>query len=207
MNRCCPIIQIDDKLVDSSILSEYFHCDLSACHGACCHEGSEGAPLTAEEIVTIEEHIHEILPTLSPQGRAAVESEGVAYRDPDGEWVTQLQPNADCVFAVHCHRMNSLLCAIEQADKPKNPTGGTEDIRRELHKPISCALYPIRTARSGAMTLLRYDRWHICEPARRLGKRKRVKVYQFLQTPLVRAYGSEFYQQLTEAEHRLEKEQ
>ena len=206
MSRCCTIIQIDNKLVDSAILREYFHCDLAACHGACCHEGSEGAPLTAEEIISIEDHIQEILPALSLQGRVAVESDGVAYRAADGDWVTQLQPNADCAYAVHCAKCNSLLCALERIGAQGKGTPANDTTGR-LQKPLSCALYPIRTGRSGSTIMLRYDRWRICDPARRLGEKMHVRVYEFLRAPLERAYGVTFYQQLTEAAARLQREE
>lgn len=39
------MIQIDDKIVSTDLLTEKFCCDPSRCKGACCVEGNAGAPL------------------------------------------------------------------------------------------------------------------------------------------------------------------
>ena len=54
------IIEIDDKLVSQELFDKHFVCNLSACKGACCVEGDDGAPLTMEEVEFIEEHLEEI---------------------------------------------------------------------------------------------------------------------------------------------------
>ena len=44
------ILDIDNILVSSDIITEQFCCDLDACKGICCVEGDAGAPVTLEEI-------------------------------------------------------------------------------------------------------------------------------------------------------------
>ena len=39
------IIQIDDCLISSEILTECFACDYGKCKGCCCIIGDSGAPL------------------------------------------------------------------------------------------------------------------------------------------------------------------
>ena len=51
------IIEIEDKLVSQDIFEKHFVCNLSACKGACCVEGDDGAPLTLEDVDLIENHI------------------------------------------------------------------------------------------------------------------------------------------------------
>ena len=49
------ILEIDDKIISTEILTECFACDLSACKGDCCVEGNAGAPLDVEEVDILEE--------------------------------------------------------------------------------------------------------------------------------------------------------
>ena len=53
---CSSIIQIDDCLVSSEILSEYFACDYPKCKGCCCIIGDSGAPLEESEPEAIEKN-------------------------------------------------------------------------------------------------------------------------------------------------------
>ena len=50
------IIQIDDCLVSSEILTEYFACDYERCKGCCCIIGDSGAPLEECEAEAIEKN-------------------------------------------------------------------------------------------------------------------------------------------------------
>ena len=93
MSRCCALLQIDDKIVDSRVVTEFFSCDLSVCHGACCVEGSSGAPLEAWEIEGLDVELPELLEMLPARNVQALRT-GVAYRDGDGEWVTRMGANA-----------------------------------------------------------------------------------------------------------------
>ena len=43
------MLVIQDTLISEEIIEEQFHCNLTACKGACCHEGDYGAPVDAEE--------------------------------------------------------------------------------------------------------------------------------------------------------------
>ena len=53
-NTIPSIIQIDDCLVSSEILTEYFACDYGKCRGCCCIVGDSGAPLDESEPEAIE---------------------------------------------------------------------------------------------------------------------------------------------------------
>lgn len=192
MSSCKRLIQIGDKIVDSRILRSYFACDIAACGGACCREGSSGAPLEVSEIEALEAELPQISAMLPAEAQQALQG-GAAYRDGDGDWVTQLVDGAQCAFAVHDD--TGYRCAIELQQR--------QGLCR-VRKPISCHLYPIRVGRSGAFTLLRYDVWDICAPARALGERLGMKVYQFLREPLVLAFGEAFYHDLGRADEMLD---
>ncbi|MDO4764110.1 MAG: DUF3109 family protein, partial [Flavobacteriaceae bacterium] len=53
---------------------------------------------------------------------------------------------------------------------------------------------------------INYHEWNVCSDACTLGKELGVKVYQFLKKPLIRKYGEEFYNTLSEAAEEWEKE-
>lgn len=180
------LVEIEDKIVSTQIFERQFVCDLNACKGACCIEGDNGAPVTAEEVQIIEANLPKIKPFMRPEGIAAVEQDGVAYLDNDLEPATTLVNGAECAF-VFFDDTGIAKCAIEKA-------------QREGHidflKPISCHLYPIRTKQFQDYTALNYEKWDICEPACACGEKLEVPVYKFLKEPLVRAFGPAFFQEL-----------
>lgn len=92
----------------------------------------------------------------------------------------------DCVFT--CYEGDCCLCALERAYRQ----GKTQFI-----KPISCALYPIREkCFKDGIVALNYNRWDVCEDAVKKGKELGLRVYRFLEGPLVRRFGQEWYDEL-----------
>lgn len=83
------------------------------------------------------------------------------------------------------------LCAIEKARREGRLDG--------FLKPSSCALYPIRVKEYPTFTALNYHRWKICRPAVELGRRKGIRLYQFLRGPLEARFGKEWYEELCAA--------
>lgn len=183
------IIEIDDILVSSDIFTEEFCCDLDACKGICCVEGDAGAPVTLDEIGGIEDALDTVWDDMSASAQAVVDKQGVAYTDRDGDLVTSIVGDKDCVFT--CYEGDCCLCALERAYR-SGKTG--------FCKPISCALYPIREKRLGnGMIALNYNRWDVCRDAVKKGRELHLPVYKFLKEPLIRRFGAEFYEKLCEA--------
>ena len=127
------MIQIDDKIVSTDLLTEKFCCDPSRCKGACCVEGNAGAPLEAEEIEILEREYETYKPYLKPEGIAAIERQGFMVVDRDGDYTTPLIGDAECAFSFEENGIT--LCAIERA---------YNEGRTGFVKPISCHLYRIR---------------------------------------------------------------
>ena len=70
-------------------------------------------------------------------------------------------------------------------------------LHSQFVKPISCALYPIRVKQfSNGLVGLNYNRWNVCEGARKKGRELKLPVYRFLKDPLIRRFGEEWYQEL-----------
>ena len=189
------LVEIQDKIVSTQIFERQFVCDLNACKGACCIEGDGGAPLSREEVQIIEQNLPKIIPYMRQEGIVAVEQHGVALIDDDFQAETTLIEGKECAF-VYFDQNNTAKCAIEQANR---------EGQIDFIKPLSCHLYPIRTKQFNDYTALNYEKWDICAPACACGEKLDVPVYKFLKEPLIRAFGSEFYNELTIVAKELDK--
>ncbi len=190
------MIEIDDKIIATDILTEEFCCPLDECKGECCVEGNAGAPLEIEEVDILEEEYENYKPFMTPEGIAEVERQGFMYVDSDGDYCTPLVNDAECAYSVVENGLT--LCAIEKAYRAGKTT---------FKKPISCHLYPIRVKKfSHGFYGLNLHRWDICRCAFACGKCKGVKLYKALQEPLERRFGEEFYAQLCEAAEMIANE-
>jgi hypothetical protein len=183
------VIAIENKLISDDIIEQQFVCDLNACKGGCCVDGDCGAPLSFEEA----QLLHAIYPVvkddLVPQHIAAIEEQGTYVMDDEYGYVTPTIDGGVCVYA-YTDEVGIVKCAIEKAWK---------EGKLAFQKPISCHLYPIRVKQSQEFELLNYEpRKKMCKPACKLGATLKIPVYKFLQQPLERAYGKEFYQALSD---------
>lgn len=180
------LVELNDTIISAEIFKRKFVCDLTACKGACCIEGDAGAPLTHEEVNSINDALEKIKPYMRAEGIAAVEQQGVSYLDQEGEPVTTLVDGKECAF-VYFDGKQTALCAIEAAFR----AGTIENI-----KPISCSLYPIRVKQYHDFKALQFDEWKICNSACDCGEALNVPVYRFLKAPIIRAFGEAYFNEL-----------
>ena len=190
------LVEIGNKIVSTDIFSEQFTCDLNKCKGACCVKGNGGAPLNENEVDKIQNNIEKIKPYMSKSGIETVNREGVYYLDEEDTPATKLIDNKECCF-VYFDEDEIAKCSIETAYK-------AGDIN--FNKPESCHLYPIRTKEFNEFTAINYEIWDICSPACSLGKSLKVPVYQFLKEPIIRVFGSSFFEELTKVDQELNKQ-
>ena len=189
------IIQVGNVLVSPDIFTEKFCCDLDKCKGQCCVEGDAGAPVTLDEIGGIEDSLDTVWTDMSASAQAIVDKQGVAYVDQEGDLVTSIVNGKDCVFT--CYENGCCLCALERAYRAK---------KTDFVNPISCALYPIRVKAFNNDTFgINYNRWDVCKDAVIKGKELNLPVYKFLEGPLTRRFGVEWYKELCEVAEQLEK--
>jgi hypothetical protein len=187
------MIHIKDTIVSIDVLKEYFLCDLTACKGICCVEGDAGAPVEESEVAELQGVLPAVWDDLSPEAQALVEQQGVVYRDTDGEYLSSIVANADCVFT--CYDANGICsCSIEKAYR---------EGKTDFYKPVSCHLYPVRIVQYKGFRAVNYHRWSVCQAAILNGKKEQIRVYQFLKDPLIRKFGAEWYQMLCEAAEEL----
>jgi len=190
------ILQIDDVLVSSDILTEMFCCDLDDCHGECCVEGDAGAPVTLDEIAGIEDALDEVWSDLTASAQSVIDRQGVAYTDQEGDMVTSIVGGKDCVFT--CHADGCCYCALEKAYR---------EGRTKFCKPISCALYPIReVSLKNGLVGLNYHRWDVCKAAVKKGRELQLPVYKFLRDSLIRRFGEDWYKELEAVADELSKQ-
>ena len=187
------MIQIENALVSFDVFEEKFCCDLAYCKGACCVEGDSGAPLEKEEPTQIEADYDGIREYMKPEGIEAVQQQGFAVIDRDGDLVTPLIQNKECAYAIE--ENGACWCAIEKA--------WTEG-KSKFRKPVSCHLYPIRITKYDGFEALNYNKWDICACARKKGVEKGIPLYRFLKDALIVKYGEEWYEQLEYAAQEIE---
>ena len=174
-----PMLMIGDVIVHTDIITRRFRCNIAACHGACCEEGDAGAPVTMDEVAYIESVLDSIWPRLSACAQSVIDRQGVAYVDAEGDLVTSIIGDGDCVF--------------------RGPCGCLLPVR-----PLSCHLYPIREKRfNGGLVGINYHRWDICKDAVCHGEDTGTPLYVFLREPLTRRFGSDWYGELCEAAAQL----
>lgn len=190
------MIQIDDVVVSLDVLREKFLCDLSACKGECCIEGDAGAPVEPDEVEKLEAALPAIWDDLSPEARAVIDRQGVVYIDCEGDLVTSIVNDKDCVFTCYDDR-GCCCCALEKAFRAG---------RTRFYKPVSCHLYPVRVSRYGSYRAVDYHRWDVCKAAVLLGSKENVPVYKFLREPLIRKFGEAWYRELELAAEELKRQ-
>ena len=189
------MIQIDDVLVSLDVLDQYFCCDLNVCHGECCIEGDAGAPVELDEVAELENVLDVVWDDLSMEARIVINKQGVVYTDSEGDLVTSIVNNKDCVFTCYDEH-GCCYCAIEKAYR----AGKTN-----FYKPVSCHLYPIRVKDFGEFKGINYHRWDVCKAAVLLGKKLNLRVYQFLKEPLIRKFGQLWYNELEDCVRELKE--
>ena len=188
------MIQIGDVVVSMDVLREKFTCNLSVCKGQCCIEGDAGAPVELDEVEKLEEVLPLIWDELSEGARAVIDRQGVVYTDEEGDLVTSIVNNKDCVFTCYDEK-GCCYCAIEKAFC---------EGKTIFYKPISCHLYPIRVSDFGLYKAVNYHRWDICKAAVLLGEKRGIPIYKFLKEPLIRKFGEAWYAELEVVVRELE---
>lgn len=183
------MIAIDKVLISDEIIEEQFVCDLDKCKGGCCEDGDAGAPLEKSELAYLKNVYEAVKPYLTKVGIAQIEGKGKYLYDQEFGWVTPTINGKMCAYGFYDER-GIIKCGIEQA---------YNDGKTDWKKPISCHLFPIRVNRTKSNELVNYEpRESLCSPACVLGKKLKVPVFVFLKEPLIRKYGEEFYNVLTE---------
>ena len=181
------MFEIDKKIVSLDLIQAKFTCDLEKCKGYCCVYGESGAPLEEEEVYILKKIFPELKKFLRPEGILAIEKQGTFVVDEDKEKVTPLIGKMECSYAIFENGI--ARCGIEKAFEAGVIT---------FRKPVSCHLYPVRIKKYEGFEAVNYDCWHVCDPARTNGKNLNIPVYVFVKDALIRKYGEEFTETLSQ---------
>ena len=183
------MIAIENVLVTDQLVEDNFVCDLVKCKGGCCVDGDAGAPLENKERRNIDAVYEAVKPYLTEESIAEIERQGKYVYDEEFGWTTPAINGGVCVYGI-TDKYGIVKCGIEQA---------YNDGKIAWKKPISCHLFPVRIQQSkdGKTDYVNYEpRETLCKPACKLGNKLKVPVYQFLKEPLIRKYGTDFYEAL-----------
>lgn len=186
---------VKDCIVSDHLADLAFACNLGQCKGRCCVEGDSGAPVREEEVAEMAKALPAVLPYMTEAGREAVERQGVAVRDKDGDLGTPLVNGGECAFVVWTDD-GTALCAIEKAWR---------EGKTDFMKPVSCHLYPVRVEEYGEFTAVNYHEWEVCRCAVAKDNPHRKPLYEYLKEPLVRRFGQEWYDELLQEVKRYEE--
>ena len=189
------MIEIGRTIISRDIFEEHFLCDLLKCKGACCVEGDSGAPLTKEEAQIIEAEFSAYADYLPGKHKHEIEKQGFSVIDKDGDLVTPLVNNGQCVYT-YTDEKGILKCAIEKAYFEGKTT---------FRKPVSCHLFPIRITAYKRFDAVNYQELAICKPGKECGRSAKLPLFKFLKEPLIRKYGEEWYAEVEIAAEYLEK--
>jgi hypothetical protein len=179
------MLEVGNAVVSADLIDKTFCCDLEKCKGACCVLGDSGAPLEDEEAVMLKKMLPSIEPYLRPEGLKAVRQWGTSVLDIENDRVTPLVDGKECAYVIF--EKGIARCGIEKAF-----LDGVIPFR----KPLSCYLYPVRIKKYASFDAVNYDIWSVCDPARTLGEKTGVRVYEFTAPALRQKYGEAWYRQL-----------
>ena len=180
------MIEIGRTILSRDLFEEHFICDLLKCKGACCVEGDSGAPLSKDEAGKIEKEYPKFEEYLSEINKKEIEKQGYSVIDKDGDLVTPLRNNRECVYTFTDEK-GILKCAIEKA---------YFEGKTKFRKPLSCHLFPIRITEYKNYDAVNYQQLAICIPAKECGRVAKLPLYKFLKEPLIRKYGEEWYEEV-----------
>lgn len=175
---------IDNILLDESILSTNFTCDLERCKGACCtFAGEFGAPLLDEEIPEMEKVLDVAIGYLSERSRQYLKDHGF-FEGFSGSYSTKCIDKKDCVFVYY--ERDVAKCAIEKA---------YFDGKIHFRKPLSCHLFPIRVGDFGGKYLY-YEVIKECKPAIEKGNFESTPMHEAVKESIIRLLGEDWYNNL-----------
>lgn len=184
------MFKVKNTILAEDIATVKFSCDLSRCKGACCVVGDAGAPVAADEIPILKKAYRLLKEKLRPRAREVVESDGLIKGNNRDGYELACTDERECVFVTYSED-EVAHCAVQKA---------FFEGQFKWEKPLSCHLFPIRLKRILDFEYANFEYVpELCAAACEKGERETVYLSRFLEKPLVRRYGEEWYQEFKEA--------
>lgn len=184
------MLKVGNTILSDDIATAQFACDLPACKGACCVVGDAGAPVSKDEIPVLHKAYKLLKKELRPEAVKVAEQEGVVIGSKKTGYEISCVEKRECIF-VQYNESGVAECAIQKA---------YFDGRLHWEKPISCHLFPLRLKKIANFVYANFEYVpKLCSAACQKGKNEQVYLAEFLEKPLVRRFGQEWYDEFLSA--------
>lgn len=184
------MIKVRDTIIADDVAFAQFSCDLPRCKGACCVVGDAGAPVVKGEIPILHKAYRLLKDELNPEAVEVAERDGVVVGSEKVGYEISCVDNAECIF-VKYDEQDIAYCSIQKA---------YYEGRFNWEKPLSCHLFPVRIKKIAGFDYINYEYVpSICSAACEKGKKENTYVSDFLEKPLVRRFGQDWYNEFKAA--------
>ncbi|MEO1022716.1 MAG: DUF3109 family protein [Bacteroidota bacterium] len=178
------MFNIQNTVLADDIATAKFACDIPRCKGACCVVGDAGAPVSKSEIPILHKAYRTLASDLRPEAIEVADREGVVIGSEKAGYELATVDNQECVF-VQYDENEIAYCTIQKA---------YFEGRFNWEKPLSCHLFPVRLKRIADFDYANFEYVPaLCSAACEKGEQEGVYLAEFLEKPLVRRYGQEWY--------------
>jgi len=187
---------VGNVYLSDDVATAKFACNISACKGDCCVRGDAGAPVLPKELPVLNKAWKLLKDELLPRAREEVADSGLV-RGSGEDLELACTDGAACVF-VQYDDNGVALCSIQKA---------MYEGRIGWEKPISCHLYPLRILQSGGSDYVNFEYFpDMCSPACDHAEATGTYLAEYLERPLIRKYGAEWYADFLEECRKIRKE-
>lgn len=178
------MFKVKNTILSDDIATAKFECDLPRCKGACCVVGDAGAPVAKGEIPVLHKAYQVLKDEMRPESVEVAEREGVVIGSEKSGYEIATVNKQECIF-VKYDEDEVAYCAIQKA---------YFEGRFNWEKPISCHLFPVRLKRIAGFDYANFEYVpKLCSVACEKGENENTHLAEFLEKPLVRRYGKEWF--------------
>lgn len=179
-------VMVSDVFVDAKIFTTHFECAYEHCKGACCWTPDTTVPMAGGQLLETEakelvSKVNEVSPFVPREHRTFYKRRN--YTRVKGTPCTTLHKHA-CVFSDSANKTCALKTAHSQGEL-------------SYPIPVHCQLYPVvESKREGKKALRIEDYFPACSYAYIKGRRNNTLLLHWLEEPITRLMGKDFYQAL-----------
>jgi hypothetical protein len=184
------MFKVRNTILSDDIATAKFACDLPRCKGACCVIGDAGAPVSKDEIPVLHKAYRMLKDELMPESVEVAERDGVVIGSEKAGYEISTVRTEECIF-VKYDENEVAYCAIQKA---------YFEGRFNWEKPLSCHLFPVRLKHIAGFDYANFEYVpKLCSAACEKGDKENTYLAEFLEKPLVRRYGKEWYDEFIES--------
>lgn len=184
------MFKVRNTILSDDIATAKFACDLPRCKGACCVIGDAGAPVAKDEIPVLHKAYRTLKDELMPDSVEVAEREGVVIGSEKTGYEISTVRSKECIF-VKYDENEVAYCAIQKA---------YFEGKFNWEKPLSCHLFPVRLKHITGFDYANFEYVpKLCSVACEKGKKESIYLAEFLEKPLIRRYGKDWYDEFIES--------